>query len=334
MNLSRAIARFKIEAYLERFAPVPDSSTEWALDCPVCGKENKLIVNLIKRAWHCWYCQDHSSAGRGGLLALVQLLDGVDKSEAVRIVVAGSHDHVALAHIADEENKVLAEVAKVVVPIPPPANWRYGVIDYTGILPYADRRGISSQDVADFGLLWCDGGRYNRRLVFPVWEEGHLVYWQARAMWEESEQQSGRYIKALNPPKMAGAAGATDVVMNLQRASRYPRVAITEGPIDCIHAGLDAICTFGKKISPVQIEKLRQAGVRSIDLMWDGPTPSEPRGAWPEMFKVAPALQQLFDTRLVFLPRGDPGDYTRDQLQTIRRDCSRSVSNNSTLLEV
>ena len=336
MSLRRAVERFKLEEYLERFAPRREGKIERAITCPVCGKADKLIVNLVKRAWHCWYCEGHVPGhGRGGLLALIQLLEGVDRSEAARIILAGAHDWVPPDAIGAYERNVLAEAARVVVPIPPPANWRYGAVDHTGIMPYASRRGISYQDVVDFGLMWCEGGRYNRRLVFPVWEGSNLVYWQARAMWEEQDQGSGRYVKALNPPRQPGAAGATDVVMNLDRARHYPRVAITEGPIDCIHVGLDAVCTFGKRISPVQLQKLVDAGVRAVDLMWDGPTQSEPRGAWPDMFKAAPALRQLFDIRLVFLPRGDPGDYTREELAVIRRDCSRPYSSvHAHLLEV
>lgn len=334
MSLNRAINRFDIEGYLSRFGAQAESQTEWALDCPICGRHRKLIVNLLKRAWHCWYCQDHSAGGRGGLVALIQLLENADKSSAVRTILEGSHDHVRTDMVV-EGQKVLAEVARDVVPILPPPNWRYGAIDHTGILPYAQKRGINYQDVVDFGLLWCEGGRYNRRMIFPVWEGQNLVYWQARAMWNEPEQQSGKYVKALNPPREPGAAGATDVIMNLDRASCYPRVAITEGPVDCIKTGVDAVCTFGKKISSIQIEKLRQAGVRAIDLMWDGPTQKEPRGAWPEMFKVAPGLALLFDVRLVFLPQGDPGDYTREQLYAIRRDCGRHLSDyHATLQEV
>lgn len=333
MSLDRAIVRFDIGAYLKRFGAQIESKTEWALICPTCAKQ-KLIVNLTKKAWHCWYCQERSTVGRGGLLALIQLLENIDKSEAVKRVLAGFHDHVTLGEIGELQN-VLAEVAQYVVPIPAPSNWRYGSLDYTGILPYCEKRGISYQDVVDYGLLWCAGGKYDRRLIFPVWEGKQLVYWQARAMWEGG-QNGDRFIKALNPPKMVGAAGPTDVVMNLERARHYKRVTIVEGPIDCIHTGPDSVCTFGKKISPLQIEKMRQAGVQGVDLMWDGPTDSEPQGAWPEMFKVAPTLSVAFgvDVRLVFLPKGDPGDYTREQLRTIRQRNARRLSQFSRLQEV
>jgi hypothetical protein len=155
-------------------------------------------------------------------------------------------------------------------------------------------------------------------LVFPVWEERRLVYWQARAMWDESEQPRGTsYVKALNPPKDVGAV-SSEVLMNLDVARHYPRVAIVEGPVDCIKAGPSAVCTFGKRLYPRQLGKLIRAGVRAVDFMWDGPTEKEPQGALPEMLAAIPMLAPFFDVNVVVLERGDPGERTRAELDWYR----------------
>jgi len=332
VSLFRAIQRFPLEDYLDHRGAEHTTGVERQIPCPVCGKD-KLVVNVAKRVWHCWYCEDSTGTGKGNLFTLIQVLEGLNRKQAAQRLLEGFHDHISIESIQDDK-KALAESERNVVPISPPSNWRCGAVDYTGILPYCLGRGISYSDIVEFGLLWCDGGQYANRLIFPVWEGGHLVYWQARAMWEKSEQRTGKYIKMLNPPRFPGAAGSTDVLFNLEVAATYPRVVITEGPIDAIHVGRDAVCTFGKKISPTQIEKLAIRGVRAVDLMWDGPGPTEPRGAWPEMFKAAQSLSLIFDTRLVFIPKGDPGDYTREQLHLIRRDNVREYARFSKLQEV
>jgi DNA primase len=99
--------------------------------------------------------------------------------------------------------------------------------------------------------------------------------------------------------------------MNLDQAKQFPRVVITEGPIDCVHAGPDAVATFGKQISAVQIAKLIKAGVKAVDLMWDS-------DAVKEIQQFGAVLSSIFDTRLVYLPHGDPGDYSRDWLTYFR----------------
>ena len=155
-----------------------------------------------------------------------------------------------------------------------------------------------------FGLRWCWHGRYAHRLVFPVYEDGRLIYWQARAMWNSIPGQ--RYIKSLNPPKTKGAAVSSEVLMNLDVARHFGRVAITEGPIDLIHVGPSAVCTFGKRITAVQVAKLVQAGVKAIDFIWDA-------DAFVEAVHTAKDLESLFDVRIVQLPKGDPGDFTREE---------------------
>jgi len=312
---------FDIEAYVQQRGGRPVKKREWALTCPVCGKEDKLVVNVDKGVWHCWVCEEYRSdwsgkkvpvKGAGGLIALVRLLDNCSKERATAIIASGSTTSydVDLSELNGDWGATEASVE--LTEITPPPGWQ----PIMGNLPYCEKRGITADDVRYFGLVYCDTGRYRNRLVFPVWENNKLMYYQARAMWDA--QPGEQYVKSLNPPKIPGAAGPSDVLMNLESAKHYPRVAITEGPIDCIHAGVDAVCTFGKKISDTQIKKLVYAGVKAVDLMWDGPSPSEPKGAWPEMLQAATRLSGIFDLRLVFLPQGDPGDYSRHDLQQFR----------------
>lgn len=312
---------FDLEGYIQRYGAAPLGDSEWALTCPACGKEDKLVVNTAKGGWHCWVCEEYRVnwegrrvpvKGAGGIVALVQWLEGCSRERASALVAAGAAPEVPvdlsmLGDVLEAPTELLEAV-----PVPPPQGWR----PIWGNIPYCERRGISAQDVIDFGLGYCDTGRYRNRLIFPVWEQGKLLYYQARAMWDERPGE--KYIKALNPPNIPGAVHMSDVLMNLDTARHFPRVGIVEGPVDCVHAGLDSVCTWGKKISDKQILRLMRAGVRAVDLMWDGPSEEEPRGAWPEMIQVAAKLSAIFDTRLVFLPHGDPGDYSRGDLMQFR----------------
>lgn len=192
-------------------------------------------------------------------------------------------------------------------PIDPPEGW--GAV--TEVMPFMVERGITLEDARVFGLGWCSSGRYAGRLIFPVFEQGQLVYFQGRAMWPE-HVSPGRYIKSLNPSRSEGAAVSSEVLMNLDFARRFERVVIVEGPTDLVRSGPDTVCTFGKAISLVQIRKLIAAGVRAVDLMWDG-------DAREAMVEAARLLASHFDTRLVFLPHGDPGDFPRAVLHQLRR---------------
>lgn len=325
--------QFDLETYLNEKGAIPlTKKHEWSLTCPICGKEDKLQVNTEKKLWHCWVCETYTTRwdgrktpirGAGNLVSLIQLLEGCSKEQAKAILSSGVVEYSVGDDIETPEIQNL-NLSNPIIPIfpeiKPPEHW----LPIQSNLPYCEKRGISIDDVNAYGLTYCVQGRYRNRLIFPVWENGRLLYYQARAMYDAPGDK--KFVKSLNPPKLPGTAGATDVVFNLDRARHFERVVVTEGPIDAIHAGPDAIATFGKKISMVQILKLYNAGVRKIDLAWDGPGPTEPRGAWDESVRAASKLSGIFDVRVVFLPAGDPGEYSREQFSEFRKQAVPQAS--------
>lgn len=316
--ITRAVESFDVITYVAGKGARELQRNQWLLTCPMCGKP-KLTVDVFRRAWHCWVCEQYGPAnpwtgkrqvlqGAGGLIDLVQLLERWDRKQAAEYLLEQTGQR---AERLDRIDWILRDTAERGDTLRPAPTILYpeGAKPIDGTLPYMVQRGISAADARMFGLFYCDVGRYRGRLIFPVYEDNRLVYYQGRAMWESKDPG---FLKSLNPGRSDGAAVSSDVLFNLDQARRYPRVAVAEGPISAVHIGPDAVCTFGKKISATQIGKLLRAGIKALDLMWDGPSEREPQGAWPEMFRVAPTLASLFDVRLVFIPRGDPGDWPRE----------------------
>ena len=317
MDLSQAIRYFDVSRYLAGKGAT-ERSGEWTLECPRCRRD-KLVVNERRRAWHCWHCQAATAnapvwtiRGRGGLVDLVSVLEDIERREAAQMILDWARPPViTVREVSDEplkESFTRPEVSQFESrSIDPPEGWQ----PITEVLPFMVERQITLEDVRIFGLGWCGSGRYAGRMIFPVVESGRLVYFQGRAMWPETSTPGGRYIKSLNPARVEGAAVSSQVLMNLDFACRYPRVAIVEGPTDLVRSGPDTVATFGKAISWAQIRKLLVAGVHAIDLMWD----SDARDAAIGASRV---LASYFDTRVVFLPSGDPGDYSREALHQYR----------------
>lgn len=304
-----AIEIFPLESWLRSKGGLEQRKGEWLLYCPQCDKL-KLTVNSDRKAWHCWVCQQYETRmhggqwkriptrGAGGLIDLLVWMDGVSRQEAIEeIVRATSVRSADLNEMPEFDLKTDQPRHNIrsTVPIPFPD----GATQITSILPYMAKRGLTLNDVANYGIYFCNDGRYRNRLVFPVWEDGAHVYYQARAMWEARPGE--RIIKALNPPAYPGAAVSSDVLFNLDHARRYKRVVVAEAPIDAIKIGLDAVATFGKMLHPAQVSKLLLAGVKALDLMWDA-------DAHDDMRRAALQLSGVFDIRLVLLPSGDPGE--------------------------
>jgi hypothetical protein len=318
--LQMAVEQFDLESYVRDHGGDEVQTGEWALVCPRCQKP-KLIVSIEHKSWHCWVCERYETvwttagprrramAGAGGLVDLVELLDSVSRDRAIAFLISATKylpHELGNIPVRELRQRGMAAVRRAVA-IPYPVGAQ-PILDYSAV-PYLRERGITWEDVQAFGLFVCTSGRYAGRLVFPVFEGGMLIYYQARAMWSPTPGE--KYVKTLNPPAEDCGVVSSDVLMNLDSAARHLRVAIVEGPVDCVHAGPSAVCTFGKKISPTQIGRLLFAGVRAVDLMWDA-------DAWADMQAAAPMLASLFDVRLVRLPSGDPGQRSRGELNRLR----------------
>lgn len=320
-----AIQRFDLKGFLQRHGGAPFSKRrpeEWVLDCPRCGKEEKLTVNTRRRGWHCWICEKKGPIdpvsqkrrileGGGGLIRLVAWLEGISTREAFEQVIGQAALQTNLGWL-DGELEALEETEALSGEFEP-IGLPMEAVAVRQLLPYMQQRRMTLQDAQAFGLAVCWTGRYANRLLFPVYEAGQVIYWQARAMWEDSQHPPGtRYIKALNPAALRAQYARSDLVLfNLEQASQYPRVCITEGPMDAMRVGLDAVCTFGKQISSMQLYAMLRAGVKAVDLMWDS-------DAHEEMRAAAPLLADYFDVRLVWILSGDPDGHRREDLADYR----------------
>ena len=301
---------------------------EYLLTCPQCVKE-KLTVNVSKKLYHCWTCEKrvydawHQKykiiSGAGNILNLVMLLEKITLEEAVKFVTKYSAFQLEkMLNFVDlnlQEKLVSSETTSYLqIPYPEYSH------KITNELPYLRERGITLEDVNKFRLFYCSAGRYANRLMFPVIDNDKLICFQGRAMYPAIP--GIKYVKALAPLHIAGCARTSDVLFNLDVASTYSRVCITEGPISAIHCGYDSVCSFGKRLSVEQIKYLLKYKIKAIDLYWDGPSPTEPNGAQIEMLLIAPLLSQIFDLRIVLSPKGDPGDYSKKENSEFR---SKSV---------
>lgn len=326
-----ALEKFPLAPWLARhgFVPQGRAKLEWLQDCPWCGAEDKLSVNPSRRFWRCFRCTKRFS-----LFDLLAEYEGgyARAAEVVRAAVGGR----TLTFIPEEYHEPVA--------VERPAGWEpwpiaapRSFVPLTGHIPYTARRGLDLGNLIALGAGICTEGRYQDRLVFPVrrWD-GHWLYFQSRATWEKTEHDvslCGPYRKNLNPanddPTRFASAG--DVLLGLELAHRYQRIAVVEGPTDWIQSGPDAVALFGKALSDRQLMLLSRAGVREIDVCldpdaWEHPTYKDRDGRTvvnldrpPPARAVADRLAQHFTVRVVRYPDGkDPGDYTPAQNHEMR----------------
>jgi len=318
-DLVAAEARFDWSAYVDAHGAlraVRGRRDEYLMHCPDCNK-NKLAVNVMRRAWRCFVCND----GGREAASLIAKIQQIRWHEALIEVLTGQQ--AAIGRIDQLSAVVTEEKPRQWIPkevLWPEGFEAIGVQSRTGMqgIAYCMKRGIPDYVAQAMRLGVCTSGRFRNRLVFPVFDgAGRLVFYQGRAMWEPRAYE--RHIKTLSlrveldKDDCPITAGASDCLLNLEYISTQEdsvdRVLVVEGPIDCAHAWPDAVATFGKRISGKQIELLVRAGIKELDLCYDA-------DAAEDMLRQAPALADLFLVRVVQLPTGtDPGDLTKDEIE-------------------
>lgn len=327
-DLERAEANFDVEAFVARHhghkeSPSPHSH-EYLLTC-VCGSERLRWRHEpdVKIAWVCWGC-----GKSGALVELVMLLEDVDRFNAIRLIVEGYHGGDAPTELrGDLQVRPSAKTDLSVLPRVPDApgveliQWRQ---DHAAAIHYLmQARGLSWEAIQAYRLGFGRFGRLRGYVVFPVFMDGGQVYWQGRASWDppdglSSDQRKAwskatGYRKTLNPANRDGAAPASEVLFNHDRARASPHVVITEGPIDAMKVGPHAVALLGKASSPAKVERLLRMPAQRYTIYLD-------RGE-EERAKAEELADLLSDFAPCFIaeppPGCDPGKLTPSQNEAV-----------------
>lgn len=302
-------------------------------ECPVCGNSNwKVYLNQDTGLGNCFHgdCEAKFSkwtfikAGIGG------------NSLSNKNVV----DH--LKAVAQEQGwrpKVKSEIAQVQLgDLKLPKGYSLPIKGKN--LKYLSDRRLSIETCKEFDLKFCQKGwfayigptgekqyqNYSMRVIIPVKDlDGNLVSFQGRDITNKAEK------KYLFPPGFAStgtylfnghnAYGCVDVVMG---EGAFDAMAIYQAFLtDSSLKNVGVIASFGKHLSSGGVEsqmnellKLKEAGLTSITIMWDGEAQ-----AILDAIEAALMIHSFgLTAKLAILPEGcDPNEVS----ENVVRDCYR-----------
>ena len=174
--------------------------------------------------------------------------------------------------------------------------------------PYLEKRGIPLDHAIKNHWGISVAGYTKNRLIVPTFMDGRLVFWQARATWEDDSKD---FKKVLNPKGVS----ARSVLYNYDRAKNFKKAIMVEGFVDATKVGPDAIATGGKNLHSQQVEFLKDSSIKEVVILWD-------RDAWgrnkrtkdtrSSAHKAIDLLRAYgFKVKAAVPPKGkDPGDYS------------------------
>lgn len=187
--------------------------------------------------------------------------------------------------------------------------------------PYLKSRGFTFDDYDFFpvGTTRHRNFKFDDYVVFPIYDNGDIVGYVGRHTW--SKDEIDRYN---DRAKWAGKyqilryrnSNVNDFVKLLYNYDNViedvtDTVVICEGVFDVIaltrkldlydNQAIVPVCTFGKKISDIQMYKLQKKGVRTVVLAYD----ADARNA---TLKAAESLNEYFDCYIAHMV-GSGGDF-------------------------
>lgn len=284
------------------------SHSEYAICCPECKNRGeprddtkfRLWINTENGLFHCYNCY-----WSGTLLHFVQKTSGVDLRNAIKLLRGKKVDlmNSMSFRLSDNEPEMEENVTAI-----KEIEYPYGYEPIEEPHSYLQKRGIPLEYARKNDWGSAKIGFCANRIIVPTHMQDRLVFWQARATFEDS---SADFKKVLNP----SGVSAKPVLYQYDSAKKFEEVILAEGFMDAAKIGPDAMATNGKRLHMPQVEWLAEAGVKSVVLMWD-------RDAWEDrrerkgvvtpcsIERAADMLKVMFEVKAVRMPdQRDPGDY-------------------------
>lgn len=295
-----------VEQFLETLgAKRTSKSDEWLMDCWVCDAK-KLYFNVAKVKGFCVKCWEPRS------LEDIAQQSGIGRHQV--------HQYVADAKLADMRATGLKEhmlqglmgtnrvLSKELPEIQFPDEYRtlrdgQESINGKQAIHYMVARGFNLKLLFAMGFGYCATGFYRQRVIIPFYEDGRLVYWQART-YNKSKQYDK---KILNPSTRLVTTGKTQVLFNLEAVYRHPVVVVTESWGSSLAVGTQSIAINGFHMSERQLELIKESPVETVILLLD---PGQEVVAWDTAKRLSVWKRVLVST----LIDGDPNEVTRSVL--------------------
>jgi hypothetical protein len=222
---------------------------EQAHHCPFCHHhKKKLQINLDNQNWHCWVCN-----AKGRIInSLLRKLNVDIRSISKLKDIYG--DIETNSTFVEEEPKLFLPKEFKQLYIKPKG---FNPI-YNHAIAYLRNRNITAKDIVKYNIGYCEDGLYGGRIIIPSYDDsGELNYFVARSFYEDEK------MKYKNPPVNR------DVIVFEDMINWNEPITLVEGVFDSFSVKRNAIPMLGKFLLNKLKNKIREKGVKEINILLD-----------------------------------------------------------------
>lgn len=286
------------------------------MDCPKCGKPEKLYVRKSDGRFVCWSCKEINNF-YGKIEYLIPHISEMSFEQARywvndEVVPTSSVEgfQVELENFFEEPDE---EVVQVTFPEEKVYPDDFRPIDHPDAIDgkqYLESRGIPLHVAQKYEMAYSIN---DQSVIFPAKRGGILVGWQGRII--KDITYIDKKGKTCPVPKAKTSSGLkrAETLLFGDRIQAGGAVIVCEGPIDAIKCDLcpaAAVATFGKNVTKDQINMIAASGAKEAYIALDPDAEVESAA-----LKVALEMKGLICKRLVPPPEfKDLGEMSFEQV--------------------
>jgi DNA primase len=178
------------------------------------------------------------------------------------------------------------------------------VWDAPSAVQYLEGRGITENQITEYGIRYCGRGPYAHRIIIPVIDLDYsLCNFVARSVGSAGR----KYLYATN-------RSLNGVLFGLYKYRRARSILLVEGVFDYFHVERAHPCavSFGKHLSEQAVHTMKKTKVQNVGILWDA-------DAMSEAVRTKKRFGKDFNFSVLPLPEGvkDPATLSERQLRGI-----------------
>lgn len=270
-------------------------------DCIFCGKEGHMYVNKDTQMFDCKKCGEYGN--------IYKLLKRLNKTYLLGGATIEEREEMKSIKTWMEEASVGYEITLEELPERKlPVGWQVS----RKSTPYLLARGITSSDCVRYNIGATDlYPKYKNYVIIPIYDGGKVRGFLGRYGAKKVPENRLRYNNSVGTNFGQLLFGYDEIV-----PERTYTVILVEGIFDKIAVDktlelwdieeIKCVCTFGKKISPEQRQKLVAKGVTRVILLYDF-------DALKDIKKYGLELEEYFLTSITYTNKKDIDECTREE---------------------
>lgn len=254
MKQYNKVIRGKLFNYFQQRLGMKPSTRGWyRANCIFCGRPQAMGINLTSYKAHCFGCLEKMNP----ITLLMEIENFKQYSQAYEFLrIQKDFDA-----YDDFVNKRID-----IKPMELPDSFRI-ITDTPGYIGkcaknYMLGRGFKLSELEASGIGYCTRGEYAGYIIFPVYYNSTLVFYQGRKFIDIGP-------KMRNPEFEKFGIGKTQVMYNADSLFIYNKIDLVESITNCLTLGSKSIASFGKELSPWQLSLIVNSPCTHVTFIYD-----------------------------------------------------------------